>query len=137
MPVWTPKSLLVRFLLAASAVLLIYGVSVRLCGVPPQADTHAAMWNTKRRVLRFAHENGSLPTALNNLPEIPGHRNSVNDWWGNPIEFQVDANGIATLRSAGGPVWGRNPSEGEPTAVRFPTKGPDGNWANEMVEFLK
>lgn len=109
----------------------------RCCGVPPRDGTRATMWGIKRRVLRYAHENGKLPTSLENLPEIPRLGNRTTDWWGNPIQFEVDAEGIATLSSAGGRVWGYRPREGEPRVCRFPTKKPNGEWSDELVDFIR
>ena len=83
------------------------------------------------------HENGRLPTNLDNLPEIPGHGNETTDWWGNPIQFEVDSSGVVTLKSNGGKVWGYKPREGAPVICRFPTKKPTGEWCDELVDFIK
>ena len=109
----------------------------RCCGVPPRDSTRATMWEVKRRILRYAHENGKLPTSLDGLPEIPAHGKKITDWWGNSIQFEVDSAGIVTLTSAGGRVWGYNPREGAPLVCRFPTKKPTGEWSNELVDFIK
>jgi hypothetical protein len=95
------------------------------------------MWVIKRRVIRYAREHDALPTTLNDLPKIPQHGDEVTDWWGNPIRFEVSGDGIATLSSPGGPVWGRDPREGAPIACRFPTKTDSGDWCDEMVPFIR
>lgn len=96
----------------------------RCCGVPPRDSTRATMWEVKRRILRYAHENGKLPTSLDGLPEIPAHGKKITDWWGNSIQFEVDSAGIVTLTSAGGRVWGYNPREAHPSYADFRRRSP-------------
>jgi hypothetical protein len=122
---------------AALALVLFTFAIQRFCGIPPQDSTRAHMWGIKRRVLRFAHENGELPCSLKNLPTIPGLSSKITDWWGNPIQFAVDFEGIATLRSPGGKVWGYRLQEGAPLVCKFPTKKPTGEWSDELVDFIQ
>lgn len=118
------------------ALVLFNWVFNRCFGIPPHADTATSMWGVKRRILRYAHEHGELPDNLENLPRIPRLRGKTTDWWGNPIQFEVDSEGIATLSSPGGKVLGYHPREGRPIVRKFPTKGPSGEWSGELVAFI-
>jgi hypothetical protein len=137
------RRIVVRLLAAAGAVfglmlLLLFCIGAyRTISISPHEDTATTMWMIKRRMLRFAHENNRLPTSLADLSAIPGHRNRNTDWWGNSIRFDVDADGIVTLRSAGGSAWIWNPQEETPLTYRFRAKEPTGNWSNEFVEFIR
>jgi hypothetical protein len=95
------------------------------------------MWGIKRRILRFAHENNRLPYSFDELPLIPNLSNKTTDWWGNPIQYKVNAEGIVYLKSSGGNVWGRNPREGLPITRSFPANKPTGEWSDELVELIE
>jgi hypothetical protein len=122
---------------AGFTILVLDFALSRCCGIPPRDSTRTTMWSIKRRILRYAHENGSLPTTLENLPEIPGHANKTRDWWGNPIRFEVDAGGIVTLSSDGGRSWGYKPQQGAPLVCRFRPKKANGEWSDELVDFIR
>lgn len=108
-----------------------------VCGISPHDDTRTTMWGMKRRILRFAHQNGRLPSSVDELPRIPNMSDKITDWWGNPIHFEVTVEGVVILRSAGGRAMFRNPSEGKPLVRSFPSKTPKGEWADEMVHFYE
>ena len=95
------------------------------------------MWGIKRRILKYAHENGRLPKSLVGLPEIPGQGDRTTDWWGNPIKYELSADGFVTLSSAGGTVWFHRPKDGAPLVCRFPSKKPNGEWSDELVPFVE
>jgi hypothetical protein len=111
--------------------------STRVFGLSPHEDTYTSMSMIKRRILRYAHEHNRLPNCISELPTVAGHRNKDTDWWGNPIQFEFDCNGIATLTSKGGCSWTWNAKEGMPMVLRFRTKDTHGKWVDEMVEFIE
>jgi hypothetical protein len=106
-------------------------------GIEPGSYNRTVMWVIKRRILKFAHQNDRLPKDLSELPIMPGYHNGLNDWWGNPIQLEMDDKGIASLKSAGGILWLHDAKDGVPLALRFPTKTSTGEWSDELVNFLK
>jgi hypothetical protein len=107
----------------------------RLLGVPPHDFTRTRMWGIKRRVLRYAHENNSLPLSLDNIPVIAGHSADVVDWWGNSIEYVKGPNDLIILKSRGGLVPFYRRTEGRPVVCRFYAKRKDGVWEDELCNW--
>jgi hypothetical protein len=128
---------LAAVVMLAIALLAFDFVFFRTFGIPPRALTRTRMWVIKRRVLQYAHHNGSLPKRIDNLPEMPGYDNETIDWWGNSIHYEVEPDGRVVLSSEGGSVWGYKASEGAPLTCRFPSKDPSGEWSDELVDFIE
>lgn len=114
-------------------------VLTRCCGVPPRASTRNSMWRIKCRIIRYAKQHGELPTSLDHLPQLGGdpRANATTDWWGNRIHYAVDRDGLVTLSSNGGRVWGFKAREGKPLVRTFRARTPDGEWAKENVQFIE
>jgi hypothetical protein len=135
-----PKSVQRIVLLSVLCVTSLIGIHLlfeRFLFMSPQERTRAAMSAIKRRILRFVHQNGRLPSSLDEIPSIPNFFNEITDWWGNRIRFDVDPAGIITLRSPGGRAWCRKASEGMPVVLTFPYKTPTGEWEDELVGFYE
>ena len=135
-----PSRIMTLFLTIAGGalVLILLDFIIHRCfGIPPRDFTRANMSCVKCRILKYAHQHGRLPDRLDALPDMPpGYVNETTDWWGNPIHFEVDAQGIVTLGSHGGRAWGYKPRESEPVVCKFPTKKPSGEWSDELVDFI-
>src|SRR5262249_23074649 len=86
-------------LLAAVAILAVVFV-LFVDTFPPRPATHVNMHMMKRRMLRYAAINGSLPTSLDQLPRIEGYSNEVTDGLGLPIRWLADSDAV-TLTSYG------------------------------------
>lgn len=135
---WSSIGVPTKTLVAGIALLVcMHFVIVRGFGLTPSQATTTKMWTIKRRVLRYANEHGELPQNLDHLPVIPDHINDTIDWWGNPIEFEVESNGTVILTSNGGSVFFYNPDEGKPIVVKFPSRSRDGQWSDELVDFVR
>ena len=125
-------------LAGVTAIYFIAGFIILWCfGMRPSDATKTSMWVMKRRIMRYAHEHGRLPTSLSELPDIQGTMNRNVDWWGNPITYVANQDGLVTLRSPGGPVWGYSKREGAPIERSFWARASDGEWSDELVDFIE
>ena len=124
------------FLIFASLILFTGGTFVLFVETAtPKERTHAAMHMMKRRVLRYAHTNGRLPTSVDELPVIKGFDESVTDGWGRPIRISVEGDTV-TFSSYGRD--GRPGGEGEDADITgvFSAKKADGKWTDEVGDWL-
>ena len=118
------------------AALALVGVAMLFVDtIPPHSVTHLSMHMGKRRVLRYALEHGSLPSALGDTEPIEGFHSSIKDGWGDPLDYRVDTNGLVTFRSLG--KDGRPGGVGDDTDMvgTFPAKKADGSWSDEFVDW--
>ena len=103
--------------------------------VPPRSMTFGSMHMCKRRILRFAHDHGKLPSSLQETEPIEGYDSSIKDAWGVVLDYSVDANGVVTLRSLGKDhAPGGSKDDSDMIGV-FPSKKQDGSWSDEFVEW--
>src|SRR4051794_39780777 len=87
-------------LLVGTIAIAIGGVCLLVDVVPPRSLTFGHMHMMKRRFLRYAAGNDSLPKGLKELPHIQGYANEVTDGWGQPILWKIDGDEV-TLTSFG------------------------------------
>lgn len=123
----------IAVLTASAAMLMGYVISESLVTrIPPRSATHGTIWVMKHRILRYAKLHDSLPTSINDLPEIPEKLNRVQDAWGRDILMSF-ADAKATLTSLGRD--GKPGGIGEDADVTgvFPLKDENGAWAKEDV----
>ena len=103
--------------------------------IPPRSMTHTSMHMCKRRILRYAHKHGKLPSALGDTDVIEGFHESLKDGWGVELEYSAVANDVVTFRSLG---KDRNPGgvgdSVDMTGV-FSARRLDGSWSDETVEW--
>jgi len=104
--------------------------------VPPRSSTYGTIWVMKQRILRYAKLHNSLPNSPNDLPEIPGKINRVQDAWGHEVLMSF-ADGYGTLTSLGrdGKPGGTG-EDADMTGV-FPLKDENGAWADENVSWTQ
>lgn len=120
-----------------AAIVLVGAGLLLIETLPPHSMTHGAMHMCKRRVLRYAHEHDRLPSTLKETDPIEGFDSSIKDAWGVEIEYSVDTNDVVTFRSLG---RDKNPGGVGKNADMigiFRARGPDGTWANELVDWTK
>src|SRR5689334_17156311 len=91
------KIFLVVVVLAVTGAIMLSVVDV----APPRSLTAGRMQTTKRRILRYAHQYGELPTSLSILARIGGYGNEIVDGWKRPLIFETSPTGLISLRSLG------------------------------------
>ncbi|MGS5084978.1 type II secretion system protein GspG [Hydrogenophaga sp. A37] len=69
--------------------------------IPDRDLTYSAIGETFFRIHLYAKANGTLPPSLNLLPERSGYTNQITDAWHRPLAYDIDADGILTIRSLG------------------------------------
>jgi hypothetical protein len=102
--------------------------------VPPRSVTATNMHMMKRRTLRYAAANGSLPTSLDQLPRIEGYVNEVADGWGRPIRWRVEGDEVTLTSYGRDGVPGGTGEDADMVGV-FRAKTADGRWADELCEW--
>jgi hypothetical protein len=102
--------------------------------IPPRSVTHMHMLTMKRRILRYAAANDSLPTSLEQLPILEGYTNEVTDGWGRPILWQVEGTKVTLTSYGRDGVPGGSGEDADMVGV-FQAKTADGHWAKEMCEW--
>jgi len=118
-------------ILAVSAFYLTVG------RIPPYDLTISNMFETKRRIILYAHIHNELPKDLDSLPKIEGHANSILDGWGRSIIYSVsDGHGIVFLKSLG--ESGNSTCKNiKPCIIRsFKTKTETDEWVGEFIGWL-
>lgn len=105
--------------------------------IPPRSRTVTNMWVLKRRVLRFAHAHNELPESLTVLPVMDSYNNIVKDGWRRDIIFEVSTSGIVTFRSFGRDGVTGGSGEDADIVRSFPSRGPHGEWSDEMVQWSR
>jgi hypothetical protein len=85
----------------------------------------------KRRILRYAASNGTLPNVLDQLPRIEGFANEVTDGWGRPIQWRVEGDKVILTSYGLDGVPGGTGEDADIVGV-FRVKAADGTWAEEL-----
>lgn len=104
-------------------------------GVPPRSQTCGAMHISKRRILRYAAEHGSLPVSIQATDELEGYYNSTTDAWGNELTYEVAPNGDVTLTSLGRDNRPGGIGDDKDMIGVFPSRQADGRWSEELVDW--
>jgi Type II secretion system (T2SS), protein G len=120
-------------ILGLLAVLVVVFV-VLVDTVPARSMTHVNMHMMKRRILRYAAANGSLPPSSDQLPRVEGYANEVVDGWGRPILWQVESDEVTLTSYGRDGVPGGTGEHADMVGV-FRTKTSEGRWANELCEW--
>jgi len=127
-----------RIILIAVVVILAVSAFYLTAGrIPPYDLTISNMFETKRRIIRYAHIHNELPKNLDSLPKLEGHANSVLDGWGRPIIYSVsDGQEIVFLKSFGESGDSICKSS-KPCIIRsFKTKTEKDEWVGELTGLL-
>ena len=103
--------------------------------VPPRSLTATRMHMVKRRILRYAREHNRLPPDLSVLPQIEGYDNSIHDAWGNTLIYEVDAEGMVTLKSFGKDGIAGGTGNDKDIVRSFPSRDSKGQWSDELVDW--
>jgi hypothetical protein len=69
--------------------------------IPPQDITNSAITETTVRIHMYMTANGSYPKDLSVLPFRDGYSNRTKDGWGQILDYEVDDEGIISLKSLG------------------------------------
>jgi hypothetical protein len=88
----------------------------------------------KRRILRYASTNGTLPTALDQLPRMEGYDNEVVDAWGKPIDLHIKDDKV-TLTSYGRDGMPGGTGDDADMVGVFKAKTATGAWADELCNW--
>lgn len=127
------KIFLVVVVLAVTGAIMLSVVDV----APPRSLTAGRMQTTKRRILRYAHQHGELPTSLSILARIGGYGNEIVDGWKRPLIFETSPTGLISLRSLGrdGKIGG----EGDDADIvrSFPARDAQNRWSDESVAWAE
>jgi hypothetical protein len=116
--------------------LALVGVAMLFVDViPPRSMTHTSMHMCKRRVLRYAHKHGKLPSALGETDVIEGFHESLKDGWGIELEYSVDADDVVTFQSLGKDHNPGGVGDSADMIGIFPARRRDGSWYDEAVEW--
>lgn len=102
--------------------------------IPPRSLTCNSMWTMKRRMLRYAHAHGALPTSIDQLPYMNGYNNEVTDAWGRPILWQTEGDVVALTSCGRDGKPGGDGNNADMIGV-FRAKTNDGAWAEEICEW--
>lgn len=102
--------------------------------IPPQSMTYVNMHMMKRRILRYAATNDSLPVSLGQLPSIEGSVNEVTDGWGRPILWQVEGDEVILTSHGRDGVPDGTGQDADMVGV-FRTKTAEGRWADELCKW--
>ena len=102
----------------------------------PRASTGTTMWVMKRRVIRFAEAHGHLPASVDELPEIPGKRNSLRDAWGRRIKMSINGTQV-TFTSLGRDNQPGGEGDDADMIGIFETSRREGGWEEELVRWLQ
>ena len=95
------------------------------------------MHMSKRRILRYAHQNNRLPDNLDILPEIPGYSNRIKDGWGNKLIYNINSDNTVTLISYGRDGIKRGDGDNKDMAGIFPIKKKNGEWEDDLCNWIK
>jgi hypothetical protein len=126
----------VILVVAVPAVLiLLWAANVDV--IPPSGVTHSSIHMCKRRVQRYAIEHNVLPTTLNETKEIEGFNTAIEDYWGHPILYSVDAKGLVTLSSYGKDNKPGGTGDDADLVGVYPSRQPNGKWSDESVQWTK
>lgn len=125
--------------IAIIAIAIISGVIVLVLFtfvhfVPPHGHTYTSMTVCKRRVLRYAQKHNKLPSSLQDTQPIENYITSIEDGWGELLDYSVDANGIVKFISFGKDKKPGGTGKNMDIIGTFPSKQPDGSWSNELVD---
>jgi hypothetical protein len=69
--------------------------------IPPEALTRTRMSGIETRMRSYIASHGRPPSKLSELPQRPNYDDSVVDAWGQPIQYDRNADGSVTLISRG------------------------------------
>ena len=82
--------------------------AVAVCGcqsfvnvIPPRDMTNTAITETTVRIHMYMTANGKYPDNLSVLPVRDGYANRTTDGWGQNLIYEVDDEGIISLKSLG------------------------------------
>jgi hypothetical protein len=124
---------LTALLLGMVAILVVVFV-VFVDTVPPRSATDVTMHVMKRRMLRYARINGSLPMSLDRLPRIEGYMNEVTDGWARPVLWRAESDEVALTSYGRDGVPGGTGDDADMVGV-FRTRAVDGRWADELCDW--
>ena len=104
----TKRTLTLAGLLVLAFVVIVSSIHF----ITPEEATVTAIGETFYRIHLFAKTNGALPDKLVELPKRDNYANRVTDGWGRDLLFEIDEDGVMTLRSLGkdGKVGGSGPN---------------------------
>lgn len=124
--------LIAAFVLVGTYVIFIFLIDA----VPPKPLTHGAIHMSKRRVLRYAHQNNKLPENLEILPEIPGKSNRIKDAWGRKLIYIINHDNTITLISYGKDGIINGEGDNKDMIGIFYYKKKNGRWEDELCNWI-
>lgn len=111
-------------------------VSLLVSHISPRDLTVTNMYHTKRRILRYAAANDTLPTTAGQLTPMAGYVNDPNDAWGRPITWRADGDTV-TLTSYGRDGKPGGTGEDEDLIGVFRAKTDEMRWADELCNWKR
>lgn len=127
-----------KLILGVSITLAILGVIIMLIDIiPPRSLTHGAMHMSKRRILRYAHQNNKLPENIDILPEISEYSNRIKDAWNRKLIYNINQDNTITLISYGRDGIQGGDGDSKDMIGIFSYKKENGEWENELCDWIK
>ena len=117
----------------AGYVLLTLVMKAHFSDFTPDSSTTTAMYVLKRRILHYAKANNTLPTSLDELPELEGFNNRNTDGWGLKINMQIDGTEVSLISYGKDNEPGGEGANLDLIAI-FDAKTSSGSWADENDE---
>lgn len=103
----------------------------------PRSLTHAIMHTVKRRILRYALENNTLPENLEILLDMPSHIIRIKDAWSRKLIYNANPDKTITLISYGKDGIKGGKGENKDMLGIFPFKNADGEWQDDTCDWIK